>query len=205
MKKNEQRADSPSLSPLDISDTDVLNAMKEINGYLDITPADAKELYHHAYKLAVERLSNFIKARDVMTAPVVSVQKDTPLQRVAEIMARHHISGLPVIDSKGKVVGLISEKDFLRHMEGQDTNSFMKVVAHCLQSKTCVALSMRKQKAADIMSAPPLTVDEHTPVSQIAALFLKEKINRAPVIDQKGTLVGIVSRADIIRSSFPKL
>ena len=204
MKKTPQNNDISCPRPLDISDDDILEAMKDIEGYLDITPGDVKELYGFAYRHAVERLTNLVKARDVMTKTAVFVKKDTPLEKVAETMADHSISGVPVVDNEDRVVGIISEKDFLRRMDSKDTSSFMSVVSVCLKSKGCVALSMREQKAEDIMISPVITVGEDTPISEIADIFTKQNINRVPVTDQKDELMGIVSRADIIRSSFPK-
>ena len=165
---------SPPPPPLDISDDDILEAMKNIKGYLDITPGDFKELYCFAYSHAIDRLTHFIKARDIMTTEVVFVKKETPLKEVADLMSVHGISGVPVVDEGGKVAGVISEKDFLSMMDTKDTKSFMGVVAQCLTSKGCVAIPMRKQKAEDIMSSPALTVGENASISEITDIF-KEK------------------------------
>ena len=188
----------------DISDEDILKAMKDIPGYLDITPGDFKDLYQFAHNRAIERLTRLVKARDVMNQKVISVQGDTPSGEVALLMAEHGIAGVPVLDDNQKVVGVISEKDFLFHMGGENSRSFMDVVAQCLQNKGCVAITMRQQKAEDIMTSPPITVDESTPVSKIAALFNDKGINRVPVIDETGTLIGIVARADILQVTFPQ-
>ena len=187
--------------PMDISDDDILKAMKDISGYLDITPGDFKEIYRIAYKHAVERFTYSITAEDIMTREVVFVKKDTSLEKVAEIMDRHEISGVPVVGADQSVVGVISEKDFLFHMGAKNEKSFMGVVLHCLKESGCIAISMRKQKAADIMTSPAVTVSEHTPVAEIANIFTEKNINRTPVADRNNKLLGIVTRADIVRSS----
>ena len=97
---------------------------------------------------------------------------------------------------------IISEKDFLLHMGSKDTRSFMDVVAQCLSNKGCVAITMRQQKAEDIMTSPAITIREDTPVSEIVNIFTKKNINRVPVTDDQGNLLGIVARADILQSSF---
>jgi CBS-domain-containing membrane protein len=186
---------------MDLSDDDILNAMKNISGYLDITPGDFKEIYRFAYEHAIERLRHSVKAKDVMTKNVVFVEEDTSLEEVAEILDRHVISGVPVIDDSKSVVGIISEKDFLFHMGVKEKRTFMGVVAHCLTSKGCVAISMRKQKAKDIMTSPAVTVDENVPTSEIANIFIEKNINRAPVVDPEQKLIGIVTRTDIVKSS----
>jgi CBS domain-containing membrane protein len=187
--------------PMDISDDDILKAMKDISGYLDITPGDFKEIYRIAYTHAVQRLTHSITAEDVMTRKVVFVEKETSLEEVAEILDRHDISGVPVIGDNQSVVGVISEKDFLFHMGTKENKSLMGVVAHCLKNKGCIAISMRKQKATDIMTSPAVTVSKHTPVAEIANIFIEKKINRTPVTDRNYKLLGIVTRADIVQSS----
>jgi len=192
-------------STLDISDNDIMEAMKEIGGYVDITPGDARQIYRLAYHHALERLLRSAKAKDVMTRNVVSVKKGTPLKDVAEVMARHGISGVPVIEEDGTVAGVISEKDFLFHLGFESARSFMDVVARCLSSAGCISICLREQTAGDIMKSPAVTVQEETTVAEIAAIFTKKKINRVPVVNPTGKLMGIVSRADIVRSSFPAI
>ena len=187
--------------PLDISDDDILKAMRNISGYLDITPGDFKEIYRFAYKHAIDRLRHSVKAKDVMTRNVISVEENTSLEEVAEVLNHQVISGVPVIDYNKSVVGVISEKDFLFHMGAKEKRTFMGVVAHCLKSKGCVAISMREQNAKDIMTSPAVTVDENVPVSEIANIFIEKNINRTPVVGPGQKLVGIVTRTDIVRSS----
>ena len=203
MDKNIQDQNICTPHLFDISDDDIFDAMKDIHGYLDITPGDFKTLYHSAFKHAIERLTHSVKARDVMTERVIFVKRDTPLEEVANTMATHGIAGIPVVENGEKVMGVISEKDFLFQMGGKDTNSFMDVVAQCLRNKGCVAITMRRQKAEDIMTSPAVTVREDTPVSEIANILTEKNINRVPVTDREGKLLGIVARADILQSSFP--
>ncbi|MDF1592735.1 MAG: CBS domain-containing protein [Desulfobacterales bacterium] len=186
---------------LDISDEDILKAMKDINGYLDITPRDFKEIYLSAYRHAIERLTHAVTAGDIMTRAVVYVEKDSPLEDAADKLSHHLVSGVPVVDSNQKVVGIISEKDFFAGMGGQTEGTFMGVIAQCLKNKGCIAVPMRTQKASDIMTSPAITVRENTPVFEIAKIFTGKKINRIPVVGEGNRLTGIVTRTDIVRSS----
>ena len=187
--------------PVNMSDEDILDAMKSIPGYLDITPGDFKEIFGYAYRHAVERIAQSLLAKDVMTAKVISVTPNTSLKETALAMATHGISGIPVIDDRETVVGVISEKDFLFHMGEKRTRSIMNVIAQCLTSKGCVAISMRTGYAKDIMTSPAHTVFESTPIFEIASIFAEKDINRVPVLDKDGRLVGIVARADIFRTT----
>ncbi|MEW6657863.1 MAG: CBS domain-containing protein [Thermodesulfobacteriota bacterium] len=183
----------------EISDEDIFAAMKEIPGYLDITPGDFKEVYQLAWRQARERLLRTAQAREIMTREVAWVRIDAPLQEVAALMARRKVSGVPVVDGSERVVGVISEKDFLRSMSSGGITSFMGVVAQCLKDKGCKALGLRQGKAADLMSAPAVTVAADTQVLEIIKLFKEKGINRAPVLDAQGRLIGIVSRGDLLK------
>jgi CBS domain-containing protein len=206
MDESPRPKDICALDPPDISDDDILDAMKGIQGYLDITPGDFRALYRSAYTHALKRLSQTVRARDVMTPRVICVEADTPAMAVANTMAGHGISGVPVVDHENKVVGVISEKDFFLHMGSRDKASFMEVIAHCLSDRGCAAISMRRQKAADLMTSPAITVQKDVSVSTIAGILTESRINRVPVTDEQGKLLGIVARADIIQSScIPKI
>jgi len=187
--------------PVDISDDDVYEAMKDISGFLDITPGDCKEIYRKAYEHAVARLTRSVKVADVMTRDVAFVLESASLKSVAQVMAEKRISGVPVVSTDEKVTGVISEKDFLAAMAGGEATPFMKVVAQCLQGGACLAAPVRSKCAGDIMTSPAITVNELTSVVEIANVLARNKINRAPVVDRDGRLVGIVSRADVIRSA----
>jgi len=186
---------------VDLKDEDIFEAMKSIPGYLDITPGDFKEVYQLAYAQALARLSRAVTAAEIMTREVVSVRPDTPLAEVAEAMGMRGISGVPVTDAAGKVLGVISEKDFLTHMGIREPQNFMTLVASCLKSQGCVALPIKKRQAADIMSSPAISVSPETSVKEIAALFTEKGINRAPVTDLAGRLLGLVTRGDLVQAA----
>ena len=187
--------------PVNLSDEDILEAMKSIPGYLDITPGDFKAIYGYAYRHTIDRIAQSMQAKDVMTVKVISVTPDTSLKETAATMATHNISGIPVIDDRRTVVGLISEKDFLSHMGDKKTRSMMEVILQCLSNKGCAVVSMRAGQAKDIMTSPVHTVFEDTPMFEIASIFAEKNINRVPVLGKNGHMVGIVARADIFRTA----
>lgn len=186
---------------ISLSDDDVYEAMKSIPGYLDITPADFREIYLLAFRHACRRISSSVTAQDIMTAPVITVQTDTPLREVADLMAQKGIAGLPVLSHDGAVAGVISEKDFLKRLGSGATTTFMGIVSECLRGDGCIAMAIKARNAQDIMTSPAITVTQNTTLSQITDLFTRNNINRVPVIDDTGRLSGIVSRADIIRGA----
>jgi CBS domain-containing membrane protein len=186
---------------IDLTEDDILAAMKKIPGYLDITPGDFKEIYILAYRQALARLSQEVTASQIMTRDVVVVSEETPLVEVAAVMGARGISGVPVKDKNGCVTGIISEKDFLTQMGVTGSQNFMTLVATCLTTKGCVALPIKQQLAKDIMTSPAITVKLETTVEEIAALFTSRQVNRVPVVDADGKILGIVSRGDLLHAA----
>lgn len=187
-------------APVDISDVDVMKAMRSIQGYIDITPADFKEVFRVAYALAQDRMMQAFKAADVMTSPVHVVRADKDLMATATLLAEKGISGVPVVDDSEKVIGVISEKDFLRKMGAGKSDSFMQVIAHCLKNKGCVATPMLNRSAGDIMTKPAITAKPEVTIGDISVLLMEKNINRLPVVADNGKAVGIVTRSDLVSS-----
>lgn len=183
----------------DISEQDVLEAMKTIPGYIDITPADFREVYRVALVAAQKRIMTIVKVTDIMSSPVHTIQKSMDLVRTAKLLAERRVSGAPVVDDHGKVVGMVSEKDFLVRMGAGQGSSFMMIVATCLESKGCVAAPLRKLTAGDIMISPAITAREDISAAKAAALLMERGINRLPIIDSNGYPLGIVTRSDLVR------
>ncbi len=183
-----------------ITDEDVLEAMKEIPGYLDITPTDFIEIYRIAFDHAVTRIKTAILAEHVMTRKVITVLEDTSLMEAAVQMRDHDISGLPVLNKEGVVIGVISEKDFLFKMNEEKVPSFMQVLIQCMDDTRCLALPLKTLKARDIMSSPPVVVHKSLKLLDVANLLDRYTINRVPVCDDNNSLVGIIARSDLVQA-----
>ena len=194
-KKNETQAVS-----VEISEQDVVEAMKAIQGYLDITPGDFKEVYQVAYSLAIKRLLSSRRAADLMTQPAQVVGQEMDLVGAAALLAEKQISGAPVVDNAGKIVGVVSEKDFLREMGFGVTPSFMQIATHCLNSKGCMIGNLRNRSVGDIMTRPAITGVPEMTIGEISTLFVERRINRLPIINPDGRPVGIVTRTDLAHS-----
>lgn len=129
-----------------------------------------------------------MKAKDVMTANVVTVSPDHSVRHAARIMLDHRISGMPVVDDSGHLAGILSEGDFLRRSE----------LGAPAPGEARGYVKGHSWKVADLMTSDVVVADEETPVERIAALMQEHGIKRIPVL--KGQrLVGVVSRADLLR------
>lgn len=140
-----------------------------------------------------------MKARDVMTSSVVTVGPDTSLLAAGGLMLRHDISGLPVVDKEARLVGIITERDFLRPTgSGPDYKRprWFQVIADQVKD------GVRRQphrKVADVMTANPITITEDTSLDEAVRLMDHHCIHRLPVM-RGAKLVGIISRADLLRA-----
>lgn len=184
----------------DISEEDVIEAMKDIQGYMDITPADFREIYRTAYRHAVSRLLKTLKAAEIMTQNVHVLYADTPLNEAAALLADKGITGTPVTDGSNHVIGVISEKDFLRRMGAGKSDSFMQITARLITNGGCLTDNIKAKTVGEIMSSPAVTITEDVSVGTLSALMSSRNINRLPVVDADGGLKGIVTRSDIINS-----
>ncbi len=185
---------------VNLSDEDILSAMKSIQGYIDITPIDFKEIYGIAHRLAIERISKLATAADIMTTKVISVQPDTLLIEAARQIAKNNISGVPVVGEGHIVVGIISEKDYLSKMGAIKNGSFMNIIAACLSNKECLATPIREKIAKDIMTAPAITAKAENSIFELSQMLADNNINRIPVTTDENRLVGIITRGDIVDS-----
>jgi len=196
-----QDSERPSL-PLDqpeVSDDDLYEAMKDIKGYLDITPADLKKVMGHALRHALHRLGHIIRAKDVMSAPVHTVRRQTALRDVAGLMAEKKISGVPVLEDEGRVAGILSMRNFLVHMGMKGDMHLMDVIAECLRGERCLTSSILDRRAEDIMTSPAVCVGANAPLAEIAGLLAEKRLGRVPVVGDSGVLLGIVSKTDLVR------
>ena len=193
----------PRLEPAELlSDEDVYAAMKKIPGYLDISAGDFKELYVLAYQHAETRLYNSLRVADIMNRQVITALSTTPLAEAAALMAKNHITGLPVVQEDGTVVGILSEQDFFRNMGDGHQTSCMALIAESLTSGGCPALSMRGKTAGEIMTTPVITVLETALLQEAGTLMREKGINRVPVTNTKNRLLGILARSDLMHA-FP--
>ncbi|MFG1928841.1 CBS domain-containing protein [Cryptosporangium sp. NPDC048952] len=130
-----------------------------------------------------------------MTTRVVTVELDATAKAVAETLDRHRVSGVPVTDAAGRVVGVVTATDLLHqliHHDGDDEGPRL-LRRHRVDRDTAHGV-----RAADLMSAPADTIAPEASVVQAAAQLERRGVKRLPVVDAAGELVGIVSRADLV-------
>jgi CBS domain-containing protein len=139
---------------------------------------------------------------DVMTKSVVSVSEDTPLKEVAGLLVEHGISGVPVRDAHDRVVGVVSEADFLMKETGPDAVPHRRMARLFGDSDATRAWRAKLQAAtaSEAMTSPAITVSAREPIALAARTMTSKQVNRLVVTDDDGRAVGIVSRADLVRA-----
>jgi CBS domain-containing membrane protein len=180
-----------------ISDEDLQAALKEMKTYMDITEDDLKRIYTIALRHAEQRVARQIFVRDVMTKNVIKVKEDADINEVANLLSENRISGLPVVDGQDRVIGMITEADVLAMAGMKKGPTFKDIIRHLLGEP----LSGHKEgkRLRDVMTKPAITTGPEADIREIALTLDEKRIKRLPVVDEQGRLIGVISRADIVR------
>lgn len=141
-------------------------------------------------------------AADIMTTPVTTVGPDAPIRDVARLLSEKRISGMPVVDDDGMVLGMVSEQDLMLRVTGPHLPPHIELLGGIiyLESPRDMEEELRKAMAVtagQIMSKDVITVAPSATVQEVADVMVKRKINRVPVVDG-GRLVGIITRHDVV-------
>lgn len=142
-----------------------------------------------------------MKVKEIMTKEVVSIQPDTNAKEAVGILFKMHISGLPVINESGKLVGMFTEKDILRNI----LPSYIEQVGRFVYEENPKSIKkkfmeLENIRVSKLMRPEVITVDEDTSLCEVAHIMLTQKVRRIPVLDKEKKVIGIVAREDIVKS-----
>jgi CBS-domain-containing membrane protein len=143
-------------------------------------------------------------AADIMTRDVITVSLTTTVQELARLLATHNISGAPVVDENGTILGVVTESDLIDQNKKVHIPTVVSILDSFffLENPDKMEQEMRKiagATVADIYSSPARTVSAGTPVDEIATIMAEKGIHTLPVVED-GRLLGIIGKKDIIRS-----
>ena len=145
-----------------------------------------------------EKEENGVLAKEVMKTEVVTLREDTPVKEIARLMLAHDISGLPVVDEQGKVLGVVSELDLMRkQIKPNEPSIWTMLWGMDADREKKYRDALRKylgNTAGDVMTSPVMTVDVSDSVEKIGNLMFNKQIKRVFVTDG-GKLAGVVSRS----------
>jgi CBS domain-containing protein len=132
--------------------------------------------------------------RDVMSTHVIAVRQDAPYKDMAAMLHEQRVSAFPVLDDHNKVIGVVSESDLLTKeaLEGTVPGMLQSMMSQREHARASAVT------AAELMTKPPVTIGPDESVTQAARLMYSRRVKRLPVVSDDGTLIGIVSRADVL-------
>jgi len=145
-----------------------------------------------------------LKAKDIMTKEVITVQPETEVIHAAKLLLEHHVNGLPVVDKEGYLKGIICQSDLIAQQRKLPLPSFFIMLDGFVPLTSYKNIDKALQKMAAItvkeaMTPNPVTVDPEASLEDIATLMVKHTIHTVPVLEQ-GKIVGIIGKEDILRT-----
>lgn len=141
-------------------------------------------------------------AKDMMERDVITIRKGASIEEALRLMAENNISGLPVVDTEGNLVGMISETDVLLKGQGSTSAPRMALYGLWVMPDELVEEIYRRSRGTlveDAMTPKVITFTEESAVTDIARVMIEHNINRVPIV-RDGKVVGIISRSDIVRA-----
>jgi CBS-domain-containing membrane protein len=137
-----------------------------------------------------------MKVRDIMTTDPVRVTGDTGLREAARLMVRHRVSGLPVVDGAGKLVGIVSEGDFIRQEASRERPHGVSLLDALFGEGELEPVGA--ETVGEVMTRSVVTITPEASIGEAARVMGRRNVKRLPVVDLEGELVGIISRADVV-------
>jgi CBS domain-containing protein len=141
-----------------------------------------------------------MRVRDIMTTQLVTAAPETPITRLTALLLRHHVSGIPIVDAEGRVVGIVSESDLLHRIvvRAKRPRSWWRTLIAGPADDPAEFVKVHGMRAENVMTRDVVGVNEDTSVEEVAQILEERRIRRVPVL-REGQLVGIVSRTDLLR------
>ena len=142
---------------------------------------------------------------DVMSRDLITVKPQTPIKEAIQILAERNISGLPVVDDAGKLVGVLSETDLLWQETGVEPPLYIMFLDSVIYLENPARHDQELHKAlgqtvGEVMSTNPITVKPDQPLRKAAKLMQEKSIRRLAVTDEEDKVIGILTTGDIVRA-----
>lgn len=178
---------------MNLTDADILDAMRHIPGYLDISTEDFRSVYHLAYRHALERLFVGITAGRLMRNSIKPLQPHMMLDQAAKMLAASGYKGLPVVDDHGQVIGMLTETDFLKYLHAE---TFLELLLKMLEDSFEFTHNCHETPVRATMTQPAITVRQDARFLEMLEAFHAHGGRSMPVVDADGRLLGLLLRKD---------
>lgn len=195
MTRHESQQQDQDIGEIVLSDKDIVDAMSHISGYLDISTEDFQTLYHLAHHHAMDRLLGKITAGTLMRTGFVALTIGMAMDEAARTIVASGYKGLPVVDASGKVVGMLTETDFLRRLKAR---SFLELMLQLISDQGELSHRCHETHVAEAMSCPAITIGPLAGFRKILDNFKQHEGRSMPVADQDGRMLGLLLRKDFL-------
>lgn len=179
----------------ELTDEDILDAMRHIPGYLDITTEDFRTIYHLAHRHAVERLSGNVEIANLMRVGIEPLVPAMSMVDAAKALVRSGFKGLPVVDAQGCVTGMLTETDFLRRLKA---TTFLELMLNLLDDAFEFTHRCHETSVREAMTVPVITVVGDAGFVDVLRAFRQHGGRSMPVVNSDGKLLGLLLRKDFI-------
>lgn len=191
------RAGEDDVPELELSDEDILDAMRHIPGYLDISTQDFRAIYHLAHGHALERLFRHVSAGSLMRTGIEPLHPDTRLDEAARALVEQRRKSLPIVDAQSRVIGMLTETDFLRRLKA---DSFLELLLRLVEDQGVFTHRCHETPVSEAMTAPAVTIAAGAGFREIISAFHAHEGRSMPVVDGDGELQGLLLRKDFIKA-----
>lgn len=191
------RAGAEDVPELELSDEDILDAMRRIQGYLDISIQDFRAIYHLAHGHALERIFRQVAVGSLMRTGIEPLHPYTKLDAAARALVEQGLKSLPVIDANGRVIGMLTETDYLHSLKA---DSFLQLLLRLIEDPRIFTHRCKKMPVSEAMTVPAITITAGAGFREIVSAFHAHEGRGMPVVDAAGRVLGLLLRKDFVKA-----
>ena len=194
--------DIPAEMRFGFTPEDLNEVLKQYNQVLDVSRDDLQSLLQQTEMHAYRRRFGEITCADIMSKDVVSVEFGTALEEAWALLRRHQIKALPVIDRAKRVVGIITQIDFMKNANLEVYEGFETKLKRFIKTTTAL-YSEKPEVVGQIMTSPAVTANIHMHIIELIPLMTQHGVHHhIPVVDENRRLVGIVTQSDLVSALY---
>lgn len=202
VRNNVHKHDDPgSLDRLGVNQSDLRNALKQMNTYLDVSEADLSRVYKIAGMQAYRRKMGEITCADIMSRDLVTAEYGTELEEAWAQLRYHKIKAIPIIDKARRVIGIITLVDFLKRANLKTYDTFQDKLMKFIKRTPGMA-SDKPEVVGQIMVSPVYTAQETMHIVELVPLLSERGLHHIPVVDAERRLIGMVTQSDLIAALY---
>ncbi len=176
---------------------DIVDALKEMNAYIDVTESDLEQIYTRASLQHMRKQMGEVYCRDIMVRDVAAAEYGDEVETVWETMRRRKLKGLPVIDRARRVIGVITIVDFLKRADTHHSHAHFIDRLREFIRRTPGPSAAKSESVGEIMTSPAVTAMEDLHIVSLIPLFSQHNIHHVPIVDHDRRLVGMVTQTDL--------